>query len=121
MRRRWRIRSPSLLERHSSNRRSFVICLSFSVARTAEHAAYNCGMVAVLHAAPQTAAPHAVAAWLDSLVPEYSADECASFAAAFEHARAHCADAVLPDGENVVDRALGTATILASLKLDPDS
>jgi len=78
-------------------------------------------MVAVLHAAPQTAAPHAVAAWLDSLVPDYSADERASFAAALEHARLQCADVVLPDGENVVDRALGTATILASLKLDPDS
>jgi len=78
-------------------------------------------MVAVLHAAPQTAAPHAVAAWLDSLIPDYFADERASFAAALEHARLQCADVVLPDGENVVDRALGTATILASLKLDPDS
>src|SRR5258708_38507749 len=78
-------------------------------------------MVAVLHAAPQTAAPQAVAAWLDTLIPEYSADERASFAAAFEHARLHCADVTLPDGEHVLDRALGTATILAGLKLGPDS
>ena len=78
-------------------------------------------MVAVLHAAPQTAAPHAVAAWLDSLTREYSATERASFAAAFEHARSRCGDAAMPDGEPVLDRALGTATILAGLKLDPDS
>jgi len=78
-------------------------------------------MVAVLHAAPQTAAPQAVAAWLDTLITDYSADERASFAAAFEHARLHCADVTLPDGEHVLDRALGTATILAGLKLDPDS
>ncbi|MEO8345829.1 MAG: bifunctional (p)ppGpp synthetase/guanosine-3',5'-bis(diphosphate) 3'-pyrophosphohydrolase [Betaproteobacteria bacterium] len=78
-------------------------------------------MVAVLHAAPQTAAPFAVAAWLDTLTREYSADERASFAAAFEHARAVCADAAMPDGEAALDRALGTATILAGLKLDPDS
>ncbi len=78
-------------------------------------------MVAVLHAAPQTATPQAVAAWLDTLVREYSADERASFAAAFEHARALCADALMPDGEAALDRALGTATILAGIKLDPDS
>ena len=78
-------------------------------------------MVAVLHAAPLTAAPQAVAAWLDSLSRDYSADERASFAAAFAHARACCADAAMPDGESVLERALGTATILAGLKLDPDS
>jgi GTP pyrophosphokinase len=78
-------------------------------------------MVAVLHAAPRTAAPHAVAAWLDTLSREYSATERASFAAAFEHARSLCGDAAMPDGEPILDRALGTATILAGLKLDPDS
>ena len=75
-------------------------------------------MVAVLHAAPQTTA---VAAWLDTLVREYSDDERTAFAAAFEHARTVCADTAMPDGEPVLDRALGTATILAGLKLDPDS
>ena len=78
-------------------------------------------MVAVLHAAPLTAAPEAVAAWLDTLSREYSAEERAAFAAAFEHARSQCGDATMPDGESVLDRALGTATILAGLKLDPDS
>jgi len=91
------------------------------VAAAAEFAAYNRRMVAVLHAAPLTAAPQAVTAWLDSLSRDYSADERASFAAAFAHARACCADAAMPDGESVLERALGTATILAGLKLDPDS
>ncbi|MFO1305871.1 MAG: bifunctional (p)ppGpp synthetase/guanosine-3',5'-bis(diphosphate) 3'-pyrophosphohydrolase [Burkholderiales bacterium] len=78
-------------------------------------------MVAVLHAAPQAAAPQAVAAWLDSLVPEYSDAERASFAEAIEFARARTGDAAMADGESALDRALGTATILASLKLDADS
>ena len=78
-------------------------------------------MVAVLHAAPEAAAPQAVAAWLDSLTPDYAADERASFAAAFDYARALGTGVAMPDGEAVLDRALGTATILAGLKLDPDS
>jgi GTP pyrophosphokinase len=78
-------------------------------------------MVAVLHAAPQSAAPQAVAAWLESLAREYSVEERASFAAAFEYARTHVADTPMPDGELSLDRAFGTATILAGLKLDPDS
>ena len=82
---------------------------------------YNCGMVAVLHAAPQAAAPQAVSAWLASLVPDYSDAERASFAEALEFARARTGDAAMVDGEPALDRALGTATILASLKLDADS
>ncbi len=78
-------------------------------------------MVAVLHAAPEAAAPQAVAAWLDSLTQDYGADERTSFAAAFDYARALGTDVAMPDGEAVLDRALGTATILAGLKLDPDS
>ena len=78
-------------------------------------------MVAVLHAAPEAAAPQAVAAWLDSLTQDYAADERTSFAAAFDYARALGTDVAMPDGEAVLDRALGTATILAGLKLDPDS
>ncbi len=101
--------------------RDQVICSDFPVARGAERAAYNSAMVAVLHAAPQTAAPQAVAAWLDTLSREYSASERASFAAALEHARSGCGDAAMPDGEAALDRALGTATIMAGLKLDPDS
>ncbi|MFO1323286.1 MAG: bifunctional (p)ppGpp synthetase/guanosine-3',5'-bis(diphosphate) 3'-pyrophosphohydrolase [Burkholderiales bacterium] len=78
-------------------------------------------MVAVLHAAPQAAAPQAVAAWLETLVPVYSADERASLAAAFEYARTRTGDAAMADGEPALDRALGTATILGGLKLDADS
>ena len=78
-------------------------------------------MVAVLHAAPRTAAPQAVAAWLETLAADYSADERASFAAAFEYARTRVGDATTADGEPVLDRALGAATILTGLGLDADS
>jgi GTP pyrophosphokinase len=78
-------------------------------------------MVAVLSAAPQTAAPRAVAAWLETLSPDYSAEERASFQAAFDYAHGHAGDAAMPDGEPALDRALGAATILASLRLDADS
>ena len=78
-------------------------------------------MVAVLHTAPKTAAPHAVAAWLATLASDYSSEERASFAAAFEYAQAHTGDAAMVDGEAALDRALGTATILGGLKLDADS
>ena len=78
-------------------------------------------MVAVVHAAPQAAAPQAVSAWLASLVPDYSEDERASLADALEYARARTGDAAMADGESALDRALGTATILAGLRLDADS
>jgi GTP pyrophosphokinase len=78
-------------------------------------------MVAVLHAAPQAAAPQAVSAWLASLTSDYSDEERASFAAAVEFARERAQDATMADGEPALDRALGTATILAGLKLDADS
>ncbi|MFO1314015.1 MAG: bifunctional (p)ppGpp synthetase/guanosine-3',5'-bis(diphosphate) 3'-pyrophosphohydrolase [Burkholderiales bacterium] len=78
-------------------------------------------MVAVLHAAPQTAAPHAVAAWLSSHAGDYTADERASFAAALDYARERTGNAAMADGEPALDRALGTATILTGLKLDADS
>ncbi|MCC7328194.1 MAG: bifunctional (p)ppGpp synthetase/guanosine-3',5'-bis(diphosphate) 3'-pyrophosphohydrolase [Burkholderiales bacterium] len=78
-------------------------------------------MVAVAHAAPQAAAPEAVAAWLEILASDYSAAERESFAAAFDYARARSGDAAMADGELVLDRALGAATILGGLKLDADS
>ncbi|MBA3506227.1 MAG: bifunctional (p)ppGpp synthetase/guanosine-3',5'-bis(diphosphate) 3'-pyrophosphohydrolase [Betaproteobacteria bacterium] len=78
-------------------------------------------MVAVLHAAPQTREPQAVAAWLASLEAQYSAEERASFGTALGFAREHCGDAMMPEGDSALDRALGTATILAGLKLDGDS
>ena len=82
---------------------------------------YNPGMVAVLHSSTPFDAPQAVAAWLDSIAGDYSAAERTSFATAFEFARAHAATSSMPDGEPALDRALGTATILAGLKLDADS
>ena len=78
-------------------------------------------MVATLTAARPTGASQAVAAWLDSLESDYSADVRASFAAAIDYARAGTGSATMADGEPALDRAVGAATILAALKLDPDS
>ncbi|HYT96061.1 MAG TPA: HD domain-containing protein, partial [Casimicrobiaceae bacterium] len=78
-------------------------------------------MVAVLHAAPRAAAPQTVAAWLESLAPTYQPSVRETFATALDLARDLCGDARLPDGEGVLDRAVGAATIIASLHLDPDS
>ena len=78
-------------------------------------------MVAVLHAAPQAAVPAAVAAWLDSLSNDYSPAEREAFAAVLDYAREHTGNAQMAEGEPALDRALGTATILAGLKLDADS
>ncbi|MGE5669101.1 MAG: RelA/SpoT family protein [Betaproteobacteria bacterium] len=78
-------------------------------------------MVAVTHAAPQAAAPQAVAAWLSSLAPVYTEADRGRFAAAHELARARLGEARGPDGEPLIETALGTATILAAQRLDPDS
>src|SRR5512135_901872 len=78
-------------------------------------------MVAVTHAAPQAAAPQAVAAWLSSLAPVYTEADRERFAAAHELARARLGEARGPDGEPLIETALGTATILAAQRLDPDS
>lgn len=78
-------------------------------------------MVAVTQAGPQAAAPQAVAAWLASLAPVYTEADRERFAAAHELARARFADARGPGGEPLIDAALGTATILAAQRLDPDS
>jgi GTP pyrophosphokinase len=78
-------------------------------------------MVAVTHAAPQAAAPHAVAAWLDTLTPVYGTEARATLEHAIAMARERCGDARMPDGEPILERALGTASILASIRLDLDS
>src|SRR6266511_6444086 len=75
-------------------------------------------MVAVAHAAPKSDAPHALAAWLSSLRGTYPDNDLASFETAASYARERCADARGRDGELLVDRAFGTATIVAGLKLD---
>ncbi len=78
-------------------------------------------MVAVLHAAPQATAPQSVAAWLDTIAPAYGAQGRAVLERAIDVARERCADARMPDGEPVLERALGTASILAAIRLDLDS
>jgi GTP pyrophosphokinase len=75
-------------------------------------------MVAVVHAAPQSSAPEAVAAWVDSLAAIYPAEDIAGIAAALDYARVRGGEARGADGEMLLDRAVGTATILAGLKLD---
>jgi GTP pyrophosphokinase len=78
-------------------------------------------MVAATRAAPRAASTEAVAAWLSSLDPDYPAGERATFAAAVAYAREHVGEATMADGERALDRAAGSATILAALKLDAGS
>ena len=75
-------------------------------------------MVAVAHAAPQTSGPEAIAAWLAGLAGIYPQDDIAGIAAALEYARTRVGTTTGRDGEPLQERALGTATILAGLKLD---
>jgi len=78
-------------------------------------------MVSVLHAAPEASAPQAVAAWLATLRGIYPDDDLHAFGAALDYARERCGAARGRDGEPLIDRALGAATILAGLKLDAGS
>jgi GTP pyrophosphokinase len=78
-------------------------------------------MVAVLHAAPGSAAPQAVDAWLESLRPTYGDERVRAFAEAWTALREAAGETRNADGEPHVDRALGAASILASLDLDPAS
>jgi len=75
-------------------------------------------MVAVLHAAPGTSGPQAIAAWLAGLRGTYPEDDLHALEAAADYARERCADAVGGDGEPLLDRAVGAATILARIRLD---
>jgi len=73
-------------------------------------------MVAVTHATPQ-----AVGAWLDSLSSIYSSADRERFVAAFEMAQQRVGDARGADGEPLLARALGAATLLGAQRFDPDS
>ena len=75
-------------------------------------------MVAVLHSAPETSAPQAIAAWLESLRGIYPDGDLKTIESAFVYARERCNDTPGRDGELLIDRAVGTATILAGQKLD---
>jgi GTP pyrophosphokinase len=78
-------------------------------------------MVAVLHAAPLPDAPLAVGAWLDGLRATYGDDGISPISSAFDALREGAGDARTPEGDPIVERALGTATILAGLRFDPAS
>jgi GTP pyrophosphokinase len=75
-------------------------------------------MIAVVHAGPKAAAPQAVAAWLDGLRGVYPEADLGALAAACDYARERCGDARGRDGERLVDRAMGTASILAASRFD---
>jgi GTP pyrophosphokinase len=75
-------------------------------------------MVAVLHSAPVTAAPEALAAWLEQAAAAYTLDERTAIADAVQYARSCYGDLCTSDAEPWLDRALGTAAIVAGLKLD---
>jgi len=78
-------------------------------------------MVAVTHAAPQAAAPQAVQTWLDGLSSVYGDADRERFAAAYRMASEAIGELHGGDGERLIERALGTAGILAAQRLDPDS
>jgi GTP pyrophosphokinase len=78
-------------------------------------------MVAVVHAAPGSATPQAVAAWLDALAPTYPGADVDAFRDVIGYMAARVGEAKASDGERLVDRALGVAGIVAALKLDPAS
>ncbi|HEX8739215.1 MAG TPA: bifunctional (p)ppGpp synthetase/guanosine-3',5'-bis(diphosphate) 3'-pyrophosphohydrolase [Casimicrobiaceae bacterium] len=78
-------------------------------------------MIAATRAAPQAAAPQAVATWLGALPTVYTEADRSRFASAYAFARERLADARADDGEALIERALGTATIVSAQSLDPDS
>ena len=78
-------------------------------------------MVAVLHSAPEVAEPEALAAWTDRVSEGFAPDERVKLLEALGAARELYGDRCAPDGEPWLDRALGTAAIVAGLKLDLDS
>jgi GTP pyrophosphokinase len=82
-------------------------------------------MVAIVRAALAKSSclssPEALAAWLDQVGSAYSADERAQIAKAVEFVRSRYGDLRTSDGESWLDHALGTAAIVASLRLDAES
>ena len=78
-------------------------------------------MVAVVHSAPEVAAPEALAAWTERVSEGFAPDERVALLATLDAARTLYGDRCAPDGEPWLDRALGTAAIVAGLKLDVDS
>ena len=75
-------------------------------------------MVAVARSAPVAGAPEGIPAWLATLRGVYPQEDLDTFAAALDYARERCGNRHGRDGESLIERALGAATILAGLKLD---
>ena len=75
-------------------------------------------MVAVSHPVLEAAAPKGAAGWLDTLAGVYPDDDRSAFEAALAYARERCGSLRGRDGELLIDRAIGTAMIVAGLKLD---
>jgi GTP pyrophosphokinase len=79
-------------------------------------------MVATVRAAPAgsltTADPKTFAAWLDQVGAAYPAAERTALASVLDAVRTRYGDERTADGEPWLDRALGTAAIVASLRLD---
>src|SRR5215472_13319895 len=78
-------------------------------------------MVAVVRPTPSSltgANPEVFAAWLDRAGAAYPADDRAALANALAAARARYGEQRTVDGEPWLDRAAGTAEIVASLRLD---
>jgi GTP pyrophosphokinase len=82
-------------------------------------------MVAIVRAAAPSsfaaAEPPAFAQWLEQVGAAYSPDERAAIGKALDVARSRYRALATTDGEPWIDRALGTAAIVAGLKLDAES
>src|SRR5437867_11872340 len=82
-------------------------------------------MVAIVHPASpgsSTASdPKALAAWIDHFAAAYAPAERAAIGKALDSARVRYTGLRTADGEPWLDRSLGTAGIVAALKLDADS
>ncbi|HTS23191.1 MAG TPA: bifunctional (p)ppGpp synthetase/guanosine-3',5'-bis(diphosphate) 3'-pyrophosphohydrolase [Casimicrobiaceae bacterium] len=82
-------------------------------------------MVAIVHAAPPSsftaADSQAFAAWLERIAAAYSPEERGAIGGAVDAARKRYRALATGDGEPWIDRALGTAAIVAGLRLDADS
>ena len=78
-------------------------------------------MVALVHTAPQAAPDDVYAARIAQAASAYAPAERAAIEAAFELARKRYGDALSSEGERWLERATGTAAIVAELKLDAAS
>ncbi len=78
-------------------------------------------MVAVLNASPAHADSSIVDAWLKDIAEVYSAADRERLRAALDFSLPLYGDLRAGDGERLADRALGAASIVASLRLDADA